>query len=150
MTTPPFDVGHHKTKITAWCKICESWAHATCWSFMRMCRGHAEQHLYNFVGYICILFWLKFWWMVWIIYTTSKHRGGTIKARANERLPYLDDDRETTYKISVLRCFYNKKYPSIGERDLRLMVDKTIPDSERCLDSFYPHSSQVSKYHIKV
>ena len=39
----------------------------------------------------------------------------------------------------------------VVDRYLRLMGDRTIPDSaEPRLESFYPDSSQVSIYHIKV
>ena len=39
----------------------------------------------------------------------------------------------------------------VADRYLRLMGEKTIPDSaEPRLESLYPHSSQVSIYHIKV
>ena len=39
----------------------------------------------------------------------------------------------------------------VVDRYMRLMGDKMIPDSmEARLESFYPHSSQVSIHHIKV
>ena len=78
----------------------------------------------------------------------------------------MEDDGETTYKCRC-SCVLTLKYTFICvywwtrqrihntlivvDRYLRLMGDKTIPDSaEPRLESFYPHSLQVLIYHIKV
>ena len=78
----------------------------------------------------------------------------------------MEDDGETTYKCQC-SCVLTLKYTFICvywwtrqrihntlivvDRYLRLIGDKMIPDSaEPRLESFYPHSSQVSIYHNKV
>ena len=63
----------------------------------------------------------------------------------------MDDDDETTYKTPMFLCFNTKidlywwmkqrihNTLIVVDRYLRLMGDKTIPDSaEPCLESFYP------------
>ena len=78
----------------------------------------------------------------------------------------MDDDGETTYETLMFLSFNLKsrlylcllvnetKNPQrldCGRSIPATHGEKTIPDSaEPRLESFYPHSSQVSIYHIKV
>ena len=87
----------------------------------------------------------------------------------------MDDDGETNYETPMFpRLNLNRKYKDyvlrytficvywwtrqrihntliMVDRYLRRMGDKTIPDeAPPSLESFFPHSSQVSINHIKV
>ena len=78
----------------------------------------------------------------------------------------MDDDYEASYETPMFPCLtikYTFIYVYLWTRQriyntlivvdpyLLLMGDKTIPDSaEPRLESFNPHSSKVSIYHIKV
>ena len=70
----------------------------------------------------------------------------------------MDDDGETTYETPMFLCFNIKIQFYLVDRYLRLMGDKTIPDSaEPRLESFYPsfvagidlpHQGVVDSYNL--
>ena len=127
-----------------------------------------DRQMYYCVWYFCIyLFGLSLnGWYACFCITNNRHCV-TITTHAIKRhfLIWMTTVRQPTKRWCY--CVLTLKYTFICvywwtrqrihntliavNRYLRLMGDKTIPDSaKRRLESFIPHSPQVSIYHIKV